>query len=74
MIVTTMSSIKTNLNSYTVFTGVALTRKNCVFYVRKEQATQIWKCREFTVRKKTVTSHIEMRLVFSFFAPSREGL
>ena len=23
---------------------------------------------------KTVTSHIKMRLVFSFFAPSREGL
>ena len=24
--------------------------------------------------QKTVTSHIKMRLVFSFFAPSREGL
>ena len=54
-------------------TGVALTRKNCVFYAKKEQATQIWKCRAFTVRKK-VTSYIKMRLVFLFFAPSREGL
>ena len=32
--------------------GVALTRKNCVFYIKKEQAMQIWKCRAFTVRKK----------------------
>ena len=32
--------------------GVTLTRKKCVFYVKKEQATQIWKCRAFTVRKK----------------------
>ena len=32
--------------------GVALTRKNCVFYAKKEQATQIWKCGAFTVRKK----------------------
>ena len=32
--------------------GVALTQKNCVFYAKKEQATQIWKCRGFTVRKK----------------------
>ena len=54
--------------------GVALTRKKCVFYTKKEQATQIWKCRAFTVRKKAVTSHIKMCLVFSFFAPCREGL
>ena len=31
-----------------VITGVALTRKNCVLYAKKEQATQIWKCRTFT--------------------------
>ena len=46
--------------------GVSLTRKKSVFYAKKEQATQIWKCCAFTVRKKTVTSHIKMRLVFSF--------
>ena len=32
--------------------GVAHTRKNCVVYAKKEQATQIWKYRAFTVRKK----------------------
>ena len=34
------------------YTGVTLTQKNCVFYAKKEQATQIWKCHAFTVRKK----------------------
>ena len=32
--------------------GVALTPKKCVFYAKKEQTTQIWKCNAFTVRKK----------------------
>ena len=35
-----------------MYTGVALTRKNCIFYAKKEQATQIGKCGAFTVRKK----------------------
>ena len=45
--------------------GRTYAKKKSVFYTKKEQATQIW---------KTVTSHIKMRLVFSFFAPTREGL
>ena len=38
--------------SYHIIAGVTLTRKNCIFYAKKEQATQIWKCCAFTVRKK----------------------
>ena len=48
-------------------------REKTVFYAKKkkEQATQI-PC--VYCKQKTVTSHIKMRLVFSFFAPTKEGL
>ena len=40
-----------SVNQRFISSGEALTRKNCVFYTKKEQATQIWKCCAFTVRK-----------------------
>ena len=55
------------------WSGVALTRKNCVFYAKKEQATQIWNAVRLLYAKNSDLTH-QMRLVFSFFAPSREGL
>ena len=47
--------------------GVALTQKNCVFYAKKGAGYANLKMLCVYSMQKTVTLHIKMRLVFSFF-------
>ena len=47
--------------------GVALTRKNCGFLRKKSRLRKSENAVRSLYAKKTVTSHIKMRLVFSFF-------
>ena len=54
--------------------GVALTQKKLRFLCKKGAGYANLKMLCIFSTQKTVTSHIKMHLVFSFFAPSKEGL
>ena len=53
-----------------IVAGVALTRKNCVFYAKKSRLRKSENAMRLLYAKNSDLTH-QMRLVFSFFAPSR---
>ena len=65
---------QTHTHTHTNTQGSHLREKNCVFLRKKGAGYANLKMPCVYSTQKTVTSHIKMRLVFSFFAPSREGL
>ena len=71
---TDTSSCSRALTTICHIPGVALTRKKLRFLRKKRAGYANLKMLYVYCTLKTVTSHIKMRLVFSFFTPSREGL
>ena len=55
-----------------VYTGVALMRKNCVFFTQKRAGYANLKMLYVYCTQKTVTSHLKTHLVFVFLHPAEK--